>query len=368
MGLDTITLFLCGDVMTGRGIDQILPRPCDPELREGYVLDARQYVELAERASGPIERPVSFEYVWGDALAELERVRPHARIVNLETSITRSDAFWPKAVNYRMSPENAPCLAAARLDVCGLANNHVADFGLDGLVDTLATLSHLSIRHAGAGRTIEEAERPAIVDRGELGRVLVLAVGSPSAGVPRAWAAESGSPGVCLAPDLSANTVRRIRGIVDAHARPRDIVVLSIHWGGNWGWSIAPEERRFAHALVDEAGVHVVHGHSSHHVKGIEVHEGRLILYGCGDFLTDYEGIHGYEDFRGDLGLMYFPSFDARSGRLERLEMVPTRVRRLRVTRADETDARWLYEVSKRESARLGTSVQRDREGRLHLD
>ena len=59
-----------------------------------------------------------------------------------------------------------------------------------------------------------------------------------------------------------------------------------------------------------------MHGHSSHHVKAIEVFRGRLILYGCGDFLTDYEGVGGYEEFRGDLALMYFVELDSGTGEL----------------------------------------------------
>jgi poly-gamma-glutamate capsule biosynthesis protein CapA/YwtB (metallophosphatase superfamily) len=79
---DHITVFLSGDVMTGRGIDQILAYPSPPELQESYVRDAREYVELAEQANGPIVRLVDFPYIWGDALAELERVSPDARIIN----------------------------------------------------------------------------------------------------------------------------------------------------------------------------------------------------------------------------------------------------------------------------------------------
>src|SRR5437867_1674249 len=72
----TVMLFLCGDVMTGRGIDQILPHPSKPQLFEPYVRSALDYVKLAERAVGPIEKPVDFPYVWGEALAELEHARP----------------------------------------------------------------------------------------------------------------------------------------------------------------------------------------------------------------------------------------------------------------------------------------------------
>jgi poly-gamma-glutamate capsule biosynthesis protein CapA/YwtB (metallophosphatase superfamily) len=91
---DYVTVFLAGDVMTGRGIDQILPHPNVPEIQESYVRDARDYVELAERVNGPIVRPVDCRYIWGDALAELDRVSPHARIINLETSVTSSDTYW----------------------------------------------------------------------------------------------------------------------------------------------------------------------------------------------------------------------------------------------------------------------------------
>src|SRR5262245_48429269 len=111
---DPICLFLSGDVMTGRGIDQALPHPGNPALYEAWVRDARDYVRLAERASGPIPRPVDGAYLWGDALAELERAQAEVRIVNLETSITASEDCWPdKPIHYRMHPRNIGCLTAA---------------------------------------------------------------------------------------------------------------------------------------------------------------------------------------------------------------------------------------------------------------
>jgi poly-gamma-glutamate capsule biosynthesis protein CapA/YwtB (metallophosphatase superfamily) len=100
---------LCGDVMTGRGIDQVLARPCDPKLHEDYVASAMDYVGLAEHVNGPIPRHAEPSYVWGAALDELNRMQPDARIINLETAITRSDDYARKGINYRMSPENADC-------------------------------------------------------------------------------------------------------------------------------------------------------------------------------------------------------------------------------------------------------------------
>ena len=126
-------IFLCGDVMTGRGIDQALPHPCPPILHEGYMDSALDYLRIAEEENGPVPRPADFHYIWGDALDEWRSAKPHARVVNLETSITRSDAFEPKGINYRMSPENAGCLTAAAIDCCVLANNHVLDWGQAGL-------------------------------------------------------------------------------------------------------------------------------------------------------------------------------------------------------------------------------------------
>jgi poly-gamma-glutamate synthesis protein (capsule biosynthesis protein) len=155
-GESRLTLFLAGDVMTGRGIDQALPHPSQPRIHEGFMTSALGYLELAERASGRIPRPVGFSYVWGDALDELARRSPDLRIVNLETSITTSDEPWPKGINYRMHPSNAPCLRAAGLDLCVLANNHVLDWGVAGLLETLETLKGAGIACAGAQvRTVE---------------------------------------------------------------------------------------------------------------------------------------------------------------------------------------------------------------------
>jgi poly-gamma-glutamate capsule biosynthesis protein CapA/YwtB (metallophosphatase superfamily) len=151
------TLFLCGDVMTGRGIDQILASPCPPGIQEPYVCDARDYVVLAEEANGPIAHPVAPAYIWGDALAEVKRVAPDARIINLETSITTCDDFWPgKGIHYRMHPRNVDCLTAAAVDVCVLANNHVLDYGRAGLDQTIVTLIEAGLKVAGAGASIHQ--------------------------------------------------------------------------------------------------------------------------------------------------------------------------------------------------------------------
>ena len=365
---DTIRLFLCGDVMTGRGIDQILPHPADPALCEPYVRSALDYVELAERLNGPIARPVDYAYVWGDALAELERARPAARIVNLETAVTTRTECLPKGINYKMSPRNVPCLTVAGIDCCVLANNHVIDWGYAGLEDTLDALAQAGIRTAGAGRNDEEAARPAIIDIAGRRRVIVIGLGVPSSGIPGSWAALPDRPGVNLVSDLSRRSARTIGRKLRAIRKPGDVVIVSIHWGGNWGYAIPDSQARFAHALIDEAGVDIVHGHSSHHAKAIEVYHDRLVLYGCGDFLNDYEGIQGYEEFRDDLALGYFPAVSAGSGALHGLRMTLFQIKNFRLVRASARDMAWLARTLSREGERFGTRVAEDGKTGLRLE
>lgn len=147
-----IKLFFAGDVMTARGIDQLMPHPNEPELHEAYVRDARQYIALAEKHSGAIPHPVDFNYIWGDALDVMQQEKPDFRIVNLETAITDSDDFWPnKGVHYRMHPGNAHCLTGLGVQCCALANNHLLDWGYAGLEQTRQVLQQLQVAACGAG-------------------------------------------------------------------------------------------------------------------------------------------------------------------------------------------------------------------------
>jgi poly-gamma-glutamate capsule biosynthesis protein CapA/YwtB (metallophosphatase superfamily) len=351
-----VTLFVCGDVMLGRGIDQILPHPSDPTLYEHYVGSALDYVHLAERAHGPITAPCTFGYVWGDALADLDAAGVDARIINLETSITASMKPEPKGINYKMNPSNVDCIKAAAVDCCILANNHVLDWGVNGLLETLTTLEREAIAVAGAGIDSDQAATPASISIGEDRRVLVFGFGAITSGIPYDWAATETRPGVNLLPDLSAATAERIGKRILSLRRPGDVVVVSIHWGSNWGYQVDTGQREFAHALIDAGACDLLHGHSSHHTRGIEVYKDRLILYGCGDFITDYEGIEGYEQFRGDLAIAYLPLF-RKDGALAELVLKLYQMYRFRLQRASEADTAWLQSTFNRESALFGTHI-----------
>jgi poly-gamma-glutamate capsule biosynthesis protein CapA/YwtB (metallophosphatase superfamily) len=359
------TIFLCGDVMTGRGIDQILPHHVDPTLREPVVKDARTYVQLAEQANGPIPKPVDSAWPWGEALGVIDEFAPDFRLLNLETSITDGGDFERgKSVHYRMHPDNVACPTAVQPDVCVLANNHVLDFGPDGLADTLRALSDAETPYVGAGLDVDEAERPVVCTLRGGARVITVAAGMGSSGIPRGWAATENRPGVAFVPDLSQRSAAKLAERALALKRRGDIVVVSLHWGSNWGYEIDSSQIQFAHKVID-AGVDVFHGHSSHHPRPIEVYRGKLILYGCGDIVNDYEGIGGYDIYRDELRLLYFASIEPGSGRLDTLRMSPMRACKLRLDRASRDDAAWLHATLQKASRPFGTRIDGEADGTL---
>ncbi|KPK87395.1 MAG: poly-gamma-glutamate biosynthesis protein [Bacteroides sp. SM23_62_1] len=365
-----ITLFLCGDVMTGRGLDQVLPHPVDPTIYESYVKDARDYILLAERVNGPINKPVSYSYIWGDAMEVWNKIDPTLKIINLETSITTHDQPWSgKGINYRMHPENIKVFTSAGIDFCSLANNHLLDWGREGLLETLQTLKDAGIACAGAGINLADAGRPAQFEVGQ-SRVIIIAYGSVTSGILKSWAASAENSGVNLLPGQDDKALDIIGKQVKSIKQPGDIVIFSVHWGSNWGYDIPGDQRSFAHALIDNAGVDIIHGHSSHHPRGIELYKDKLIIYGAGDFINDYEGISGYEQYRDDLTLMYFPMIDPSGGTLISMILVPMQIRKFRLNHVSVADARWLLDMLNREGRKLGTSAVLTEDGyySLHWD
>ncbi|SEA41144.1 CapA family protein [Microbulbifer marinus] len=361
-----LRLLLTGDVMTGRGIDQILPCAGDPQIHESYMHSARGYVALAEERNGGIPQPATYDYLWGDALAAMAARTPDCRIINLETAVTRSDDFWPgKGINYRMHPGNVPCLSVAQIDACSLANNHVLDWGYDGLTETMTSLHQAGIKTAGAGANLLSAIEPAVIRLGER-RLLLFACGHPSSGIPADWAATETKAGVFFIDELSARAAGEIAQQIRDRRAPGDLAIVSVHWGGNWGYRIARQQREFSHRLID-AGVDLVHGHSSHHPQGIEVYRGHPILYGCGDLINDYEGISGREEYRSYLRPLYCVDLQWQSGTLQRLEVIPMEMRRFRLQKPTDSDCDWLRNTLDRECHHLGSALRFTTEGESFL-
>ncbi len=272
-----------------------------------------------------------------------------------------------KEVLYKTHPANIGCLTVAGIDCCTLANNHLLDWGYAGLYETLETLDASGIRFAGAGRNLQKAQVPAVITLPDGRHVVVVAAGSPSNGVPRTWAAAKQRAGIFYFEEFSQEAVYTLAECITAVKRTRDVAVVSLHWGGNWGYDIPSDQQTFAHQLIDIGGVDIVYGHSSHHVKGMEVYQGKLILYGCGDFIDDYEGIRGYEVYRPDLSLMYFVTIDEVTGILQTLQMVPMQIRHFRLNHAERADAIWLFETLQREGYPFGSSLRIEDDNTLLL-
>lgn len=224
------------------------------------------------------------DYPWGDTLPLLRGA--DIRICNLECAISDRGEAWsatPKEFHFRSDAKNIDVLRAANVNAVSLANNHALDYGYDALIDTLELLDSAAIHHAGAGRTRSEAEQPAIVktDKGKVG-IIAFTDNEP------AWESTAEKPGVFYVP-IEPGDVRAIHllELIRNTKNEVDLLIVSAHWGPNWGYEPPPEHVPFAHAMVD-AGADVVFGHSGHVFRGIEIYRRRPILYCVGDFIDDY--------------------------------------------------------------------------------
>ncbi len=311
------TIAFMGDVMLGRGVNEAL------------------------RGMAPQE-------VWGDLLPVLEGA--DLRIANLECAITSRGRPWtrtPKVFFFRADPEAVNVLTAARIDACSLANNHSLDFEEEGLIDTIEILDQVGIRHAGAGRTIEEARRPAILNAGP-GEKVGLAAFTDNEPF---FAATSDHPGTSYLP---VSVDRETLGVVfaaiqEARAMGAGTVIVSNHWGPNMVERPSDPFRDFAHAVI-ELGADIYYGHSAHVFQGVEIYRDRPILYDTGDFIDDYavDPI-----MRNDWSFLFLVTFEG--GELERIDLRPVQLSTARVQQATDPEMPVMLRKMQDLSAALGT-------------
>ena len=378
-----VRLFLAGDFMPGRGIDAVMPRPCPLEIREGFCASSIEYARLAERKHKkrfPENQTLSARDVLGEASKLIERYEPHVKLINLETSVTKKSTFYPnKGINYRASEENVFALFdILKPNVVSLANNHAMDFSREGLEDTLQFFDDEKVRvkRIGAGwNNIADAMQPAVLKnvypygfapaRNDKRGVDVAAFGLcfEDSGVPRDWEATERSMGVVLATRDDKVPERLLSAIAKLKKESNAIIIVSIHFGGNWGFEVPRTHVAAAKTLVD-AGADVIHGHSSHHAKTAMLYKEKLILFGCGEFFNDYEGIRPHagfpeNEYLGHLRLLYFVDVDAKTHNFNRLEIVLMRQKMFALT---------TLERPREEAEQLLTALRRQYAlGRLNL-
>jgi poly-gamma-glutamate synthesis protein (capsule biosynthesis protein) len=289
-------------------------------------------------------------WIWGTVRPLLARA--DASFVNLECVIATSGSpFEPQRVFYfRAAPRAINALLAAGVDFVSVANNHALDYRAPALLEMIGRLDRARIAHAGAGRTLEQAARPALVRAGPL-RVAVVGFADHF----ELYAASETRAGTnVIAIDTHGESFHRVRqALATARATHADLIVFSIHWGPNMRLVAPPEFRTFARAVLD-AGADVFFGHSAHVFQGIELYRGKPILYDTGELVDDYAVD---EALRNDQGLLFV--LRARAGRTERVELVPLLIDDMQVNLARGRDFEEIFERVRRLSAPLGTRIER---------
>ncbi|MBI5419034.1 MAG: CapA family protein [Deltaproteobacteria bacterium] len=271
------------------------------------------------------------EYPWGDTL-EIFR-DADARFCNLECAISDRGAPWSpatKAFHFRSDAKNVEVLRRAAIDAVSLANNHILDFEEVALRDTLDILDRNRIHHAGAGRNALEAEAPAVFRIG--GRTAALFAFSDN---EPGWRASKRKPGIFYLPaDPKDGEAKRFCRLVEKTKGKADLVVVSAHWGPNWGYEVPEEHVAFAHALVD-SGADVVFGHSAHVFRAVEIYRHRPIFYSAGDFVDDY-AVDAIE--RNDESFLFM--VDVNGGRYAKVTLHPATIGEFQANLAEGARAR----------------------------
>ncbi len=254
-------------------------------------------------------------------------------MANLECVVSTRGAFHRKPENrpyfYRARPEMLDAMTDVGMDFLAVANNHSLDFGPEALLEQLELLEAAGIAYAGGGQNLGAAMRPAYVTVGDV----VLAIFGADASVPpqRYFGATAGRPGTFQVDLRTTALVDRLRGAIQEARRHAHIVIVSPHWGGNWTEGPSEDMRRAGRGLI-EAGADVVLGHSSHQIHGVEIHQGKLIVWDMGSLLFDRTG-----QSRMRKGLLFRLRF-TRAG-VHRLEVLPIRVANNVTRRAIGTEA-----------------------------
>lgn len=288
-------IILVGDVMLGRLVNEIL------------------------KAKPP-------EYPWGDTLPIFKNA--DLRICNLECVISDIGEPWsmtPKVFHFRTDEKNINTLLVAEIGMVSCANNHALDYGHEALLRMMEILSDNAINYAGVGINMLEAREPAIcpVDSQKVG-MIAFTDNEP------AWEASENQPGLFYVPiDEKDKRAQDLFELVQKTRDDVDILIVSAHWGPNWGYRPPNEHISFAHHLI-ESGVDIVFGHSPHVFRGIEVYKHKIILYSTGDFIDDY-AVDEIE--RNDESFIF--ALDIEKNILTRLSLYPTVIKNFQATLAD---------------------------------
>jgi len=366
--------------MIGRLIDALLPTSIARQSPESDPEDAARTVDTYILRRNPELKSYDYLSPWGNAVDLISS--SDLVLANLETALTTTQKKWPgKVFNYRSHTSNVRCLTEVGMvggrGYVSLANNHTLDWCKEGLLETVQTLADNHIEFAGAGRTKDEAAKPGVLRLANKWTVKCWSF----ADHPADW---KGVHEFNLI-DYSKESRDFMRGQLMAQNSGQEnsqmtvgLKVVSMHWGPNYRWHPAKEIVDTAHWLIDECDVDIIHGHSSHHVQGVEVYKGKLIVYGCGDFVDDYAVD---KDFRNDLSAAWRISVgEGGDGshvnrprlQVKKLEVFPNRIQRFQahLLEIEDKDHKWIEAKFRELCARFDTRVEPELgpEGQIVVD
>jgi poly-gamma-glutamate synthesis protein (capsule biosynthesis protein) len=188
------------------------------------------------------------------------------------------------------APEMIEGFVHGGFKVVSLANNHSMDYGPEAMLDTIALIDSRGILHAGAGKNLEEARRPAFFEAGGMRFAFVSFATEAFPG----YGAHSQKPGIamirrdplygpsCVNPD----DVQMMQEVVRGAIKQADLVIAAFHWGLSQSRALTRSQMTLGRAAVD-AGAGLVVGHHPHVLQAAEVYKRSLILYSLGNFVFD---------------------------------------------------------------------------------
>lgn len=338
-----------------------------------------------------------FTYVWGDTIDIIKRA--DFSLINLECPVSSKGKEWNKTFkvfHFRANLDAIQVLNSASIDYVSLANNHILDYDIEGLLDTLDILDKNNISHSGAGRNLKEAVKPAIIEKklkpkpsnnhdfyynvdneevnnNDSKNTIRIGLISLTDNEPE-WEAKYDLPGINYIPTtLDPDTYYyRLQNYIENTKKQSDLVIVSSHVGPHFRETPSTKYVNFAHKIID-FGADIYWGHSNHMPQGIELYKhndnNKIILYDCGDFIDDYAIDSNY---RNDLSFIFLLHFlmdknyklsnnNSNNGNIvlqnSMIELIPTKISNFMVNTipVDDNDADLIIKRMAKRCSFLGT-------------
>ncbi|MDW3604497.1 MAG: CapA family protein [Nitrososphaeraceae archaeon] len=338
-----------------------------------------------------------FTYVWGDTIDIIKRA--DFSLINLECPVSSKGKEWNKTFkvfHFRANLDAIQVLNSASIDYVSLANNHILDYDIEALLDTLDILDKNNISHSGAGRNLKEAMKPAIIEKklkpkpsnnhdsyynvdneevnnNDSKNTIRIGLISLTDNEPE-WEAKYDQAGInyiptALDPD---RYYYRLQNYIENAKKQSDLVIVSSHVGPHFRETPSMKYVNFAHKIID-FGADIYWGHSNHMPQGIELYKhndnNKIILYDCGDFIDDYAIDSNY---RNDLSFIFLLHFlmdknhklsnnNSNNGNIllqnSMIELIPTKISNFMVNTipVDDNDADLIIKRMAKRCSFLGT-------------